>query len=109
VSAAADRSLGALVDATAESLEAIDRTPAGDAVEYRRGGRLFAVVVAETLDVSLAPAVAAAARRTPDVTPAARGAGWVSFRPATLDRYAIDRATAWFEAAWRAAAGPRPN
>ena len=33
-----------------------------------------------------------------------RAAGWVTLRPAILDGHAVDRATAWFESAWRASA-----
>jgi len=30
--------------------------------------------------------------------------GGLTFRPATLDRFALDRAVAWLESAWRNAA-----
>jgi len=74
-------------------------------VEYRRG-RPFAVVEADGLAATfrLAPAVASAALRTPATAPSPRGRGWVTLRPLDLNGHAIDRATAWFQSAWRASA-----
>jgi len=89
------------------------RAPDGEAPEvqqttggaaYRRSGRPFAIVRSRSLDIRLRPDVAEAARRTPDVTASEQGPAWVRFTPATLDRYALDRATAWFEFGWRHAA-----
>jgi len=76
------------------------------AVEYVRADRLFAIVEADGAGVSfrLAPAVAEAAIRTPDTSPSPRGRGWVTLKPESVDGHAVDRATAWFESAWRAAA-----
>jgi len=76
----------------------------GEEIEYRRGGRPFAVTGRSSADFRLRAEVAEAARRTPDVAPAARGPEWVRFTPPTLDRFALDRARAWFEFAWRHAA-----
>jgi hypothetical protein len=80
--------------------------PGSGAVEYVRAERLFAAVEADGAGVSfrLAPAVAEAAIRTPDTSPSDRGRGWVILKPERVDGHAIDRATAWFESAWRAAA-----
>jgi hypothetical protein len=73
--------------------------------EYLRGGQLFAVVSADGSWASfqLTATVAAAALRTPETESSTRGPRWVTLRPATLDGHAIDRASAWFESAWRAA------
>ena len=95
--------LGELVAARAAAIGDVERAEVESQVEYRHGGRPFAVVSGYVLEVHLGPAVAAAALRTPDVTPSTRGADWVSFGPATLDEYASDRAAAWFDAARRRA------
>ncbi len=58
-----------------------------------------AVVEPDALEVRLRPAIAAAALRTPDVTPSPRGPGWVRFTPVDLDGHARDRALAWLESA----------
>ena len=70
---------------------------------WSRGGRPFAMVAADgsSAEFALDPAVADAAARTPDVTPASRGIGWVSFAPAELDEHAADRAVAWLASAHR--------
>ena len=75
-------------------------------VGYERGERLFAILEADgdAASFRLAEAVAAAALRTPDTSASDQGRGWVTLRPATLDGHARDRAVAWFESAWRAAA-----
>jgi hypothetical protein len=67
-------------------------------------GRVAGVLEPDTLEVRLHPAVAAAALRTPDVAPSARGAGWVRFSPAEIDGFTRDRALAWVESALRLAA-----
>jgi hypothetical protein len=88
------------------ALELPDVRTASDAlgaVSWSRGDRSFATLSADgaTASFALDPAVAAAATRTPDVAPSARGAGWVDFTPAELDDHAIDRAGAWFGSAHR--------
>jgi hypothetical protein len=78
--------------------------PEGGA-EWSRGDVLFASVegpgdaAAFRLDTDLAEA----ARRTPDTATTALGNEWVVFGPGTIDQHAIDRARAWFEAAYRRA------
>ncbi len=96
--------LAAAVDGVIDGLPGVERAPRDDALELRRGRRLFAIVRRDRIDVHLDAAVAAAARRTPDVEPSSEGAGWISFGPPVLDRYAVDRARAWIEAAHRRAA-----
>jgi len=97
-----------LADATRD-LEAAEtsRSPDGG-LNWSRGGRLFAALSADgaSAEFGLDPAVAAAAIRTPDVTPSGRGPGWVSFRPVDLDDHAADRAIAWLASAHRRL-GPR--
>jgi hypothetical protein len=89
----------------ADSLDAIDRSPGGASTSYSRAGRLFAVLDPAGFDFLVGEVIAGAALRTPDVTPGSRGAGWVRFAPKELDQPALDRALAWFEAAWRRAKG----
>ncbi len=97
--------LGAL-DAVAAGLDPVTRRPTPEGgVEYLRGDRPFAAVVAGAASFLLAPAVSVAALLTADVTTSLRGPGWVTLRPAVLDGPAIDRASAWFESAWRHSAG----
>ena len=99
--------LRAVLEAASAELEAIEERagPAPDAVEWSIGGRLFAAVAGERAEFRLDPAVAAAALRTPDTSPSARGRDWVAFAPSELDRHAMDRATAWLASAWRRADG----
>ena len=81
----------------------IDRREAGGAVEFLVDGRPFAALAGETAEFMLDPIVARAALGTPDTMGSPRGADWVAFRPPELDRFATDRATAWFLSAWRRA------
>ena len=88
----------------ASDLVPIERGSAADmAVTYTRAGRPFAVIEPSGLSASmlLSPAVADAALRTPDTALSPRGRGWIILRPRLVDGQAVDRATAWFESAWR--------
>lgn len=73
---------------------------------WSRGGRVFAVASldGDRAEFGLDPVVADAATRTPDVTPSARGAGWVVFAPQAIDDHAADRAVAWLASAHRRSA-----
>lgn len=97
--------LHAAIDTLAASLEGVERRALGETTEYTRAGRRFAALTPSALEVDLDEAVTRAALRTPDVAPSAGRRGWIAFAPAALDRYALDRAIAWFEAAWRRAGG----
>ena len=85
-----------------------DVSSAGDegVVSYRRGGTVFARVSADALEVRLPADIADAALRTPDTAALPGGAGWLRFAPLGRERHVLDRATAWFQMAWRHAAGP---
>jgi hypothetical protein len=72
-------------------------------VEWTRGGRTFAVLGPDGIEVRLDRAIAAAATRTPDTAPSARGREWVRFNPRELDGHALDRLRAWLELAYRRA------
>lgn len=94
-----------LVEAAAELSDVEANTTPGGGVVWSTADRPFAVLTGDgAVEFGLDPAVAAAARRTPDATPSGRGAGWVRFGPAMLDDHGRDRARAWFESAHRRSA-----
>ena len=97
-------SLPSLVVAVTDGLADVERVEAKDEVTWARSGHPFAALAGDLLEVRLQEPVARAALRTPDTSASARGEGWVRFAPASLDRYAADRARAWIESAWRHAA-----
>jgi hypothetical protein len=97
-----------------EALEAVAAglDPAPDVVvlpdgsiEWARDGIVFAALEAtgDVVAFRLDEVLAAAAQKTPDTAPTPRGNPWVVFAPGVLDEHAIDRAQAWFEAAYRRA------
>jgi hypothetical protein len=102
---ATDESLDERVEAVIGELDGVERARDGEAVTYLAGGRPFAVLMPDVLEVSLDPAVARAALRTGDTIASSRGAGWVAFTPEAVDRFALDRAEAWIRSAYRRAAG----
>jgi hypothetical protein len=75
-------------------------------MEFSRDGVVFASVEmsGDSAAFRLDDELAAAARRTPDTAATPRGNPWVVFGPGDLDAHSIDRAIAWFEAAYRRAA-----
>lgn len=92
--------LTAVVEAAAAGSEAT-RATRSSAVDYEVNGSVVASVGLSGAEFHLGPDVAPAALGTPDTVASPRGAGWVLFRPRTLDRFAIDRAAAWFGLAVR--------
>lgn len=92
-----------LLDEAARDVAPVDRFPIPGGVEYRRRGQLFVRADARGADFLLGPEIALAASGTPSTGPSERGLGWVRFQPDALDRFARDRATAWFTSAWRTA------
>jgi hypothetical protein len=100
-----DESLDERVEAVIEDLDAVTRQRDGEAVSFLVGGRAFAVLTQDQLEVALEPGVARAALATPDTQASKRGRGWIGFRPAVEDRFALDRAEAWIRLAHRRAAG----
>jgi hypothetical protein len=73
-------------------------------VTWSRAGREFAALAPSGIELLLDRAVAAAATRTPDTAPSARGSDWIRFNPRELDGHALDRLRAWLELAYRCAA-----
>jgi hypothetical protein len=98
--------LAAAIEDLVASLDGIARHKADSAEEFRRGSVVFAVLDGPELIVRLRPELADAAVQTPDTARSGRGSAWISLRPATLDGFALDRARAWFESAWRFAEEP---
>ena len=90
-----DETLDECVETVIEELEGVTRERDGEAVAYAVGGRVFAVLMPDLLEVALDPAVSTAALRTPDTLTSSRGRGWLAFTPDGIDRYALDRAEAW--------------
>jgi hypothetical protein len=97
--------LAELFDEAGSNLGTVDRREASGGIEYLVDERPFAALAGSTAEFRLEPLVARAALGTPDAMPSPRGPDWVAFRPAELDRFARDRATAWFLSAWRHARG----
>jgi hypothetical protein len=98
--------LAEAIDDVAKTLPGVERRDVqGGGFEWLVAGRPFAAVQAGRAEFRLDPVVARAALGTPDTTVSARGAEWVAFSPAELDRFAVDRALAWLGAAHRRAAG----
>ena len=93
-----------VLDAEAGQLHGVERRAIGGGVEWLADGVAFAALAGEIAEFRLSPVVAAAARATPDAGASGRGDQWVAFNPPQLDRYALDRAVAWFGSAYRAAA-----
>jgi hypothetical protein len=96
-------SLRGILEAVGADLDSAQRADAGGAIEWSLEGVVFAMVDDDRAEFRLDPAVAAAALRTPDTAPSARGRDWVAFAPPTLDQHAVDRATAWLASAQRRA------
>ena len=97
--------LAEVLEEAAAGLEGVERVADAGAVAYERSGLRFAVVSGPVAEFRLDPVVAAAALRTADVSESRLGPGWVRFSPGELDQFAVDRAAAWFAAAWRRATG----
>ena len=100
-----DEALATILGLRAASMPEVEVTTDGPVATYRRAGRRFAIVGPDGAAFLLGRTIVAAALRTPDTGPSEDGPEWVAFRPASLDTFAIDRATAWLEAAWRRAGG----
>jgi hypothetical protein len=98
-------SLAAIVEASAANLEAADHRSTADGAEWSIGGVTFAATTSDAAEFRLARPVVEAALRTPGTARSGRGSDWIQFRPAVLDRHAMDRATAWLASAWRRADG----
>jgi hypothetical protein len=98
-------SIAEALDVEAAEFDGVERRAVADGIVWVADGVMFAALAGDTAEFRLNPVVAAAARDTPDAAASGRGADWVAFSPPQLDRYARDRAVAWFGSAYRTAAG----
>jgi hypothetical protein len=89
------------IDRLADELLGVGRRESGQAVEFVRGGVVFAVREGPRLSFRLRPEIVLAAVRTPDTSASPRGAEWVALESNADDTFTLDRLKAWFEAAWR--------
>ena len=94
-----------IVESAAAELEATERQVTPTGAEWSIGGVTFAALTSDAAEFRLARPVVEAALRTPGTSRSARGSDWIAFRPAEVDRHAVDRATAWLASAWRRADG----
>lgn len=99
----ADPSLPARVAEVIVDLPESRSVSADGVVTWTRADRAFAALGTSGIEIRLDPAIAAAAARTPDTAPSARGPGWIRFSPRELDTHALDRLRAWLELAYRRA------
>lgn len=88
----------------ADELDEVSGSAEGDGMAYARGSAVFARVSRATLQVRLPVDIAEAALRTPDTTLDPDDRGWLRFNPGADAQHVTDRATAWFQTAWRHAA-----
>jgi hypothetical protein len=96
-------SLAVLLEELAASEAGITAAPVDGTTTWSRASRAFAAASGRGFEACLGREIAAAAMRTPDAGPSARGPEWVRFNPRELDVHAVDRVTAWFELAYRRA------
>jgi hypothetical protein len=96
--------LAELVEDVVAGLGSVSRTEASGVVTYGRDRSPFAGLDRGALEVRLPPVISRAALRTSHTGQSVRGVDWVRFDPPLLERFDVDRAVAWLEAAWRHAA-----
>ena len=72
-------------------------------ITWSRAGTEFALLGPNGIEIRLDRPIAAAATRTPDTAPSARGQEWVRFNPSDVDGHALDRLRAWLELGYRRA------
>jgi hypothetical protein len=87
--------------AVVDDLDDAEITHTADQDEIVVGDRPIAIIGTHRMEILLDPIVATAAARTPDAAHSGRGEGWLAFTPASLDRFALDRAEAWLRSAYR--------
>lgn len=96
--------LSPAIDRLAGELEGTKRRESAGLVEFVRAGVVFATREGSRLSFRLRPEIVEAALHTPGTSKSARGAEWVALESSLPDEFTRDRATAWFETAWRMAA-----
>lgn len=99
------QSLTALVAEIVIELPEAQSLSTDGVITWSVGDRPFAALGPSGVEVRLDPAIAAAARRTPDTGPSPRGPEWVTFDPRELNGHAVDRLRAWLVLACHRATG----
>ena len=94
-----------LLEETADLDDPVEVALATEGASYLLAGRAFAWARGLAFEANVGQDIAAAALRTPDVTPSPRGPGWIRLTPMVIDDHAADRVVAWFEMARRIAVG----
>jgi len=96
--------LAGLCAELADELDGVVSSSDGETTTYSRGEGAFARASCSRLEVRLPADIAEAALNTPDTVLDPDDRGWVRFTPKGGERHVTDRATAWFQTAWRHAA-----
>jgi len=96
--------LAALEVAATRLPGAVAEVAATGEIAWTCAGKRFAILRADSVELRVGAAIAAAAVRTPDTAGSNRGADWIVFAPETMDGHALDRLEAWLAAAHRRAA-----
>jgi hypothetical protein len=94
------------IERLAGELEGVLRRTSGPSLEFVRGATVFAVQTGSKVEFRLRAEVAAAGLKTAATSKSARGADWIVLDTSAGDVFTVDRTAAWFETAWRFAAGP---
>ena len=99
-SAVVSGSLAEVIEALAAASPGVERQVNGATIFSVRG-KPIARLDGDWASFRLLPEVVHAALRTDGTRTGSLGPEWIAFRPARFDRYALDRATSWFELAVR--------
>jgi hypothetical protein len=104
-------SLGEAIEGLAAGATGVEQAQSGQGVEFRVAGQPFARLDGGGASFRIGSDIVRAALRTDGTRASPLGADWITFSPLRFDRYALDRATSWFELASRQAlegrGGPR--
>lgn len=86
-----------VLERRASAIPSVERREGVDATEYLVGGVAVVAVERGSVSFRLGPEIAGAAARTEGASASPRGPDWVRLAPSSLDRFALDRALAWFD------------
>jgi hypothetical protein len=105
----ARESVMAAIDRLARELDGVEIRRTSGGREFVRGAIVFSVEEGTNLVFHLSLEIASAALHTTGTSSPGRGPEWVSLDVSAADEFTLDRATAWFETAWRLAPERRPE
>ena len=100
-------SIGEAIEGLAAAATGVERAQSGQGVEFQIAGQPFARLGGSEASFRIGSDIVRAALRTDGTRASPLGADWITFSPLRFDRYALDRATAWFELAARRASEGR--